>query len=108
MNEVISIHKAPTREGYTFTYWKGSSYQPDDKYTVKGSHTFTAQWEKNSKPSPKPKPTPVHKAKKKVLPKTSDEAPILPPTTASLISLFVALFACRRVFRAEQGGAHRR
>ena len=41
---VISIHEAPTREWYRFTYWKGSEYQPGDQYTVEGDHTFTAQW----------------------------------------------------------------
>ena len=43
---VISIHEAPEREGYTFDYWKGSAYQPGDKYTVTGDHVFTAQWKK--------------------------------------------------------------
>lgn len=42
----ISIHKAPARDGYKFLYWKGSEYQPGDKYTVTEDHTFTAQWEK--------------------------------------------------------------
>lgn len=44
---VISIHEAPTRDGYTFDYWKGSEYQPGDKYTVEEDHVFTAQWKKN-------------------------------------------------------------
>ena len=43
----ITIPGAPTREGYTFTYWKGSKYYPGDKYTVEGDHTFTAEWEQN-------------------------------------------------------------
>ena len=43
--EVIEIYKAPTKDGYKFTYWKGSSYQPYDKYEVTEDHTFTAQWE---------------------------------------------------------------
>ena len=34
---VISIHEAPTREGYSFAYWKGSEYQPGDSYTVCGA-----------------------------------------------------------------------
>ena len=42
----ISIHEKPTREGYEFLYWEGSSYQPGDKYTVTEDHTFTAQWKK--------------------------------------------------------------
>ncbi|MBQ3283757.1 MAG: InlB B-repeat-containing protein, partial [Atopobiaceae bacterium] len=62
-NEVITIIDAPTREGYVFTYWKGSEYQPGDSYTVTEDHTFTAQWETEAQPEPKPAD---------VLPKTSD------------------------------------
>ena len=40
----ISIHEAPTREAYTFDYWKGSAYQPGDRYTVTEDHVFVAQW----------------------------------------------------------------
>lgn len=47
---VISIHAAPVREGYTFTYWKGSAYRPGDSYTVTEDHTFVAQWIKNTGP----------------------------------------------------------
>lgn len=49
---VISIHEKPVREGYEFLYWKGSEYQPGDKYTVKSDHTFVAQWKKSTKPDP--------------------------------------------------------
>lgn len=42
----MSVINAPTRAGYKFTYWKGSVYHPGDKYVVKKSHTFVAQWEK--------------------------------------------------------------
>ena len=45
--DVIRIHEAPVRDGYTFSYWKGSEYQPGDSYTVSGDHTFTAVWEAN-------------------------------------------------------------
>lgn len=55
---MIPIHEAPTREGYRFTYWKGSEYQPGDQYTVDGDHTFTAQWEKEKEPTLEPTPTP--------------------------------------------------
>ena len=44
---VISIHEAPSREGYTFLYWMGSEYQPGDRYTVTENHTFTAVWQNN-------------------------------------------------------------
>ena len=48
VGDVITIPKAPVRDGYTFKYWKGSEYHPGDKYTVEGDHTFTAVWEKNT------------------------------------------------------------
>ena len=44
VGEVISIHAAPVREGYVFSYWQGSAYQPGDAYTVSGDHTFKAIW----------------------------------------------------------------
>ncbi len=44
---VIRIHEAPVREGYRFLYWKGSEYQPGDKYTVTSDHTLEAQWEED-------------------------------------------------------------
>lgn len=44
--ETITIHEAPTRDGYEFLFWKGSEYQPGDSYTVEGDHTFVAQWKK--------------------------------------------------------------
>ena len=50
-NTVISIHKAPTRKGYTFLLWEGSEYHPDDEYTVTGDHAFTAQWKKDETPN---------------------------------------------------------
>lgn len=55
----ISIHEAPTREGYRFLYWKGSSYQPGDEYTVVEDHKFVAQWEPiENKPEGTPTKTP--------------------------------------------------
>ena len=48
---IIKIHAKPTRDGYTFLYWKGSEYQPGDEYTVTEDHVFTAQWEKTVTPS---------------------------------------------------------
>lgn len=48
VGDTITIPNAPTREGYTFQYWRGSEYYPGDKYTVKGDHTFTAVWKKNA------------------------------------------------------------
>lgn len=58
VGDVIKMPAAPTRNGYTFMYWKGSELHPGDKYTVKGDHTFTAIWKKNDQPDPKPTPKP--------------------------------------------------
>ena len=55
--EVITIRDKPTREGYTFLYWKGSEYYPGDSYTVVGDHTFVAQWEKDDNPTTPTTPT---------------------------------------------------
>lgn len=38
----------PVRDGYSFSYWKGSEYYPGDSYTITGDHTLTAQWEVDS------------------------------------------------------------
>ena len=43
----FDIIDAPKREGYSFVCWKGSKYQPGDKYTVAEDHVFTAEWKKN-------------------------------------------------------------
>lgn len=45
-DDTIKIIPAPIREGYKFLYWKGSEYNPGDTYTVKNSHIFVAQWNK--------------------------------------------------------------
>lgn len=45
--EYFTLPEAPTRDGYTFKYWKGSMFQPGDKYMVDGEHDFVAVWEKN-------------------------------------------------------------
>ncbi len=34
----------PTRDGYSFLYWQGSTYYAGQQYVVEGNHTFTAQW----------------------------------------------------------------
>lgn len=47
IGSIFTLDEAPKRDGYTFVYWQGSVYQPGDKYTVKGSHTFTAVWIKD-------------------------------------------------------------
>ena len=41
------IMPKPVREGYTFSYWKGSRYKAGAKYAVTGDHSLTAIWKKN-------------------------------------------------------------
>ena len=41
----------PSREGYTFEYWKGSKYEAGQKYKVTEDHLFVAQWKKSETPS---------------------------------------------------------
>ena len=51
VGDVITIHEAPEKDGYSFSYWKGSEYKPGDKYTVNGDHIFTAVWTEKGKGS---------------------------------------------------------
>ena len=50
VGDTITIPGPPTREGYTFRYWRGSRYNPGDSYAVAGDHSFTAVWKKASAP----------------------------------------------------------
>lgn len=54
----VTIPGAPLRDNYQFLYWRGSRYNPGDKYAVWADHTFTAEWQKRP-------------------PKTGDDAPLL-------------------------------
>ncbi len=47
----FDIVDAPTRDGYTFVCWKGSEYQPGQKYLADSDHVFTAEWKKDEQPS---------------------------------------------------------
>lgn len=78
----FTLPEAPMKEGYTFLYWKGSEYQPGEKYIVKEDHTFTAEWKKNSTPQPA-QPSDGHTpgaqsgntvSKEKTAPKTGEDA----------------------------------
>ncbi len=55
----IVILREPDRPGWTFLYWRGSEYQPGDRYTVTEDHTFVAEWKRNEpEPGPEPDPDP--------------------------------------------------
>lgn len=71
--DVFILPEAPEKDGYKFLYWKGSEYQPGDKYVVQGDHTFIAEWKKDEeKPAPK-KPEPQNPTKEK--PASVDKTP---------------------------------
>ena len=55
----FTIIDAPEREGYTFLCWKGSEYQPKDRYMVAEDHVFTAEWKKNGSGKPDDQEDPV-------------------------------------------------
>ncbi len=94
--ETITILEAPVRSGYTFQYWKGSEYQPGDKYVVEGDHTFTAVWEENVEPVPVPD--------NKDNPTTGDEAGLLIWMVALIAAaiLMLGLIATRKTGRNDQ------
>lgn len=48
----FEVIDAPTRDGYTFVCWKGSEYQPGDKYLADSDHVFTAEWKKSEGENP--------------------------------------------------------
>ncbi|HAM14945.1 MAG TPA: hypothetical protein DCP91_03605, partial [Eggerthellaceae bacterium] len=56
VGDTIKLPGAPTREGYTFKFWKGSEYEAGADYEVEGDHAFTAEWEKDA-PAPVTKHT---------------------------------------------------
>lgn len=76
--EVITL-PAPTRSGYVFSYWQGSTYYAGDSYTVEGNHTFTAQWTKGG------------------LVNTGDATPIAAIAVIACVSAALAGFAVRRM-----------
>lgn len=93
----VNIIDAPVREGYEFLYWKGSKYQPGDKYLAFEDHTFVAQWKKVAKagsettpeaPSQSEKPAESSKTNGSQTAKTGDASYIA--MTVGVVSLAVA------------------
>ena len=98
VGDTIELPGAPSRDGYTFKYWKGSEYEAGAEYTVEGDHEFTAEWEKDTEPAPsepdtKPEPTTPATggdATKPAIPVTGEAtALVLPLPIAALGSLCV-------------------
>ena len=48
VGDTVKLPSAPTKDGYTFKYWKGSEYAAGAEYKVEGDHAFTAEWDKNA------------------------------------------------------------
>ena len=75
VGEYFTLPAAPIKDGYTFLYWKGSRYNPGDKYKVTcDDHTFTAVWQKKEvKPDNKGNTSSANTNKEvKTSPKTGD------------------------------------
>lgn len=92
VGDTIKLPAAPTREGYTFKYWKGSQYAAGADYKVEGDHAFTAEWEEDSGSKP-------------ASPKAGDPlagtlAPIAALAAASALCLAFAGAALRKRCRA--------
>ena len=96
VGDIITIMKAPEREGYTFTYWKGSGYHPGDEYTVTGDHTLTAQWEKNSDGSSGTDDSQTSNGGKNATPKTGDGVLLFVTLSAAAISGAIVLASFRK------------
>ena len=75
---VIDIIKAPEREGYEFLYWKGSEYQPGEKYKAVEDHTFVAQWKKAAVVNPEPTPEEPSQSSK-----SAESSKVEKPTTSA-------------------------
>ena len=94
-NEEFTLPKAPTKDGYTFLYWKGSQYQPGQVYVVKEDHAFIAEWKKNEVP-PEKKPDQQNTASTKNTPNTGDNAEVMVYTGLSLVALMSLLLVLRK------------
>lgn len=90
--EFFTLPDAPTRNGYTFLYWKGSEYHPGDPYQVNENHTFTAEWKANtvtpggsSSENPPVVPGDTSSEKPPVVPggSSSENPPVNPGTSSS-------------------------
>lgn len=84
---------APTRTGYTFSHWQGSTYHAGDSYTVNESHTFTAQWTENKPSTP---PAPSSGGTKPSTPRTGDATPVLWPAIATACAALSTSVLLRR------------
>ena len=99
IGDSIKLPDAPTRDGYTFEYWKGSKYGAGATYVVERDHTFTAVWKKTAKPEPGPRskqPGP----RSKQLPQTGD--PTAPATSLMLTGL--GLLTLASIVRSRRAG----
>lgn len=98
VGDVITMPATPTREGYTFLYWKGSKYYPGDKYTVTGNHAFTAVWQKNTSSSTASGKSTSSSTSKVSTPSTADTT----SSPAILLLAAVMALAISRRLRAPQ------
>ncbi len=113
-SEPATILDAPTREGYRFVRWEGSSYQPGDAYDTRGDDglltddTLTAVWEKASSPAQpgsatdggkaQPKADRTDAASQAAMPDTGDMNVMAAPVAAAgFVALAAAAFMRHRI-----------
>ena len=96
VGDTIKLPVAPTREGYTFKYWKGSQYAAGADYKVEGDHSFTAVWAKDASNS-------GSTGKKSSSPATGDgSGPLAAAFALTALGALLVLGACgmkRRSYR---------
>lgn len=80
----------PSRKGYKLLYWKGSRYNPGDRYNIsEKSHTLVAVWEKSDD-------TNIKDNSNSSAPRTGDTAALIMYEGMGLISLGAYLALRRR------------
>lgn len=115
-SDPATILDAPTREGYVFVRWQGSSYQPGDAYDKRGEDglltddTLTAVWEKAATPTPtpgtttdggkaQPKADRTDSASQAAMPQTGDTSMMAAPMAVAGIAALAAAALMRRRIR---------
>ena len=100
VGETIKLPGAPTKEGYTFKYWRGSEHAAGAEYVVpEGGHAFTAEWEQNASESADSGKSNTNA--KAAIPATGDPLASLPIalTAAAAIAAACLAFAALRLRR---------
>jgi len=95
VGDVVQLPDAPTLEGYTFKFWKGSEYAAGAEYTVEGEHAFAAEWEQNASSDEKSDSNKSGSNAKSKIPATGDDMSkvVIPLSVAAGVALIVLIGA---------------